>query len=118
MPRGIARLPQTRGIFSYQSIRGNEDVAARRSVSFVCPHGHEFAVLFADDADPPVQWECRHHGVQAATKAAPHQPPPRLRKSHWDLLMERRTEPELAQLLTEQIEALRSGRLMPVGVAQ
>src|SRR5262249_42738737 len=112
MPRAITRLPQTRDIFSYQSIRDNEDVAARRAVSFLCPRGHEFAVMFATDAVPPTQWECPHHGVEAATKAVPHQPPPHPRKSHWDLLMERRTEPELAELLTEQIEALRSGRLV------
>src|SRR5215468_8946926 len=109
-PRAITRLPQNRDIFSYQSIRDNEDAAARRSVSFACPRGHEFEVMFAADANPPPQWECRHHGVQAATKAVPHQPPPRPRKTHWHLLRERRTEPELAQLLTEQIQALHSAR--------
>jgi RNA polymerase-binding protein len=66
--------------------------------------------MFADDVDPPAQWECRQHGVQAATKGIPQQPPPRPRKSHWVLLMERRTEPELAALLEQRLTALRSGR--------
>jgi hypothetical protein len=110
MPRGIAGLPQSRDIFCYQSLRDNEDVVARRSVSFVCPRGHEFTVTFADDVDPPAQWECRQHGVEAATKGIPQQPPPRPRKTHWVLLMERRTELELAALLEERLTALRSGR--------
>jgi RNA polymerase-binding protein len=115
MLRQITSLPNTRDIFSYQPIRGNDDVAARQSAVFLCPRGHEFVVMFADDAVPPAQWECRHHSVKAATKGVPHQPQPRPRKTHWDLLRERRTEPELAALLTEQIEALRSGRSVPVG---
>jgi hypothetical protein len=112
MPRQITRRTNIRDIFSYQSMRGNDDVAGRQSAIFLCPRGHEFMVMFADDAVLPTQWECRRHGVEAATRGVPHQPPPRPRKTHWDLLRERRTEPELAELLTEQIEALRSGRLV------
>jgi RNA polymerase-binding protein len=119
MPRTIMAVPQTRDIFSYQSLRDNEDVAARRSVSFVCPRGHEFEVPFADDVNPPAQWECRQHGIQAATKGVAQQPPPRPRKTHWVLLMERRTERELATLLQERLTELRNARrLVRAGAAQ
>jgi RNA polymerase-binding protein len=45
---------------AHQPVRGyDDDLAARQSVTFVCPHGHDFALIFADDVDPPPTWECR-----------------------------------------------------------
>ena len=32
-------------------------------------------------------------------------------RTHWDMLLERRTIPELEELLTERLELLRSGQL-------
>src|SRR5215470_13147152 len=113
MPRQIARRPQERGIFSYQPTRDHDAVAARQSVSFAYPRGHTFMVTFAGKADLPASWECRQHGVEGQRKGISHNQPV-TQRTHLDMLRERRTEPELAQLLAEQIKELRAGRLVGV----
>src|SRR5262249_21423297 len=111
MPRQMARRPQGRGIFSYQPTCDYDNVAARRSVSFACPRGHTFMVTFADKVDLPASWECRQRGVEGQRKGISHNQPV-TQRIHLDMLRERRTEPELAQLFAEQIKELRAGRLV------
>lgn len=85
----------------------------RKQVIFDCPVGHEFGVAMAVDAEPPATWECRCgregklRDATAVTEKKPVKPP----RTHWDMLMERRTEDELKVLLDERLELLRSGRL-------
>ncbi|MEO6086927.1 MAG: RNA polymerase-binding protein RbpA [Umezawaea sp.] len=80
-----------------------------QSVTFICPKEHEFQVPFADDADLPATWECRQHGTESPQFAAPpsakYVKPPR---THWDMLLERRTIPELEALLTEALSKHRA----------
>jgi RNA polymerase-binding protein len=96
----------------------DDDLAARQSVEFVCPQGHRFSLTFADDAIPPRTWECRQHGVPAEpaelndTRPPEHQPTKA--RSHWDMLSQRRREPELVQLLDTQLNALQTGQLVTV----
>ena len=86
---------------------------ARRDVYYVCPDGHEFAIPMAVEAVPPAAWGCRcgkeaklrDESVNEEPKAVK---PPR---THWDMLMERRTEEELQVLLDERLELLRKGQL-------
>jgi hypothetical protein len=68
---------------------------------------------FAEEAEVPAEWECRTCG---ATSLAVDGPEPTERKvkhvrSHWDMLLERRTEEDLEALLTERLELLRAGKL-------
>lgn len=78
---------------------------------FECPAGHEFEVQFAHDADLPDTWECRHHGRESQRIAAPpqvkHVKPMR---THWHMLIERRSIEELEVLLDEALEKLRARR--------
>lgn len=78
---------------------------------FECPAGHDFEVQFAHDAELPDTWECRHHGRESQRIAVPSTPkrlkPPR---THWDMLLERRSIAELELLLDEALRKLRTER--------
>ncbi|MFD1717941.1 RNA polymerase-binding protein RbpA [Georgenia deserti] len=90
------------------------DLAPRMTAEFSCPDGHTFSLPFSVDAELPPVWECKVCGKEAllrdATKPEPKKPvkPPR---THWDMLLERRSIPELEALLEERLELLRSGEL-------
>ncbi|MFC7406705.1 RNA polymerase-binding protein RbpA [Georgenia alba] len=92
----------------------NVDLAPRLKADFTCPDGHSFSLPFSVDAELPPVWECKVCGKEAllrdATKPEPKKPvkPPR---THWDMLLERRSIPELEALLEERLELLRSGEL-------
>ena len=87
------------------------ELAPRLEARYDCPNGHTIVLPFAAEADVPVVWECRC-GEQALLRDA-SQPeakagkPPR---THWDMLLERRTVVELEELLTERLELLRAGK--------
>lgn len=108
---------QNRGVFSYEPVRVHEDdPVARRPVGFGCPRGHAFTIMFADDAELPIAWECRQHGIEAGRLGVELKHKPIKVRTHWDMLRERRAVPELEQLLDKQLETLRAGRLVPVGM--
>ena len=68
---------------------------------------------FATDAEIPAVWECRcseEAVLQDAVKPEPEKPAKPVR-THWDMLLERRTREELQVLLDERLELLRSGQL-------
>lgn len=99
------------GAVSHEPDRSH-DLAARRDTTFACPTGHQFDVPFAEDAEIPSTWECRQHGTQSTlvdgTGAQARKPKPR--RTHRDMLLERRTVPELEDLLAERLEQLRTAR--------
>ncbi len=100
------------GANSLESDSGVEP-AARQAVVYHCEHGHTMTVPMAIEADVPPTWECRC-GAQAIRKdgIAPDLKPGRPARTHWDMLLERRTVAELEELLEERLELLRSsGRL-------
>jgi hypothetical protein len=99
------------GAVSYETDR-NHDLAPRRGTRYACPKGHDFEVPFSDDAEIPPTWECRLHGsvsklIDGSEPEAKKAKPPR---THWDMLLERRSIPELEELLTERLEELRGRR--------
>ena len=103
------------GAVSYENDYAS-DVAERQVVSYACPHGHVVAVPFAAEADVPETWECRFCGATATRsdranidgRAAGD--PVRLKtgRSHWDMLLERRSIPELEAILEERLGVLRT----------
>lgn len=100
-----------------QPVRSPEtDSASRQSAAFVCPRGHEFTLMFADNVQLPGTWECRQHSTAAELKnqARPQAPPVKVR-THLGMLRERRSELDLAVLLDSQLKVLRAGQLVPGG---
>jgi hypothetical protein len=97
---------------SYENDETSEP-AQRQVASYSCPSGHRFGVPFSVEAEVPATWECRLCGAVALRDdgAAPPTSRSKPARSHWDMLLERRSIPELEAILEERLEMLReSGR--------
>jgi rubredoxin len=98
------------GAQSYETDAGVE-MAPRQSITYTCPDGHRFAMPFSLEADVPDVWECTVCGAEAlrmdGTRPEPKKGKPA--RTHWDMLLERRSIKELEVLLAERLEHLRSG---------
>lgn len=95
------------------------DTAERWYMSYTCANGHRFPIPFSTDAEEiPREWVCRCGSVGEADlpadasvgRLAPvDERPARHVRTHWDMLLERRTIAELEDLLAERLELLHSG---------
>lgn len=99
------------GSVSYESDR-NTELAPRMTAKYDCPDGHHFTVPFAVEADVPATWECRACGVPAALVDGERPEPKKVKpaRTHWDMLMERRTPKDLDELLEERLAVLRASQ--------
>ena len=99
------------GAVSYETDR-NHDLAPRRTIRYACPKDHEFEVPFSDDAEVPAVWECRLHGTESEIIDGEQQEQKKIKpaRTHWDMLLERRTSPELEDLLDERLQELKVRR--------
>ncbi|HUR51926.1 MAG TPA: RNA polymerase-binding protein RbpA [Mycobacteriales bacterium] len=95
------------GSVSYESDKHTE-FAPRIGVAFDCPRGHATTVPFAAEADIPSSWECRVCGATALRRdgAQPDDKPSKPARTHWDMLLERRSIAELEEVLAERLAAL------------
>jgi rubredoxin len=96
------------GAVSYENDHGG-DFAPRRAVKYDCPNGHHFGVPFSSEAEVPATWECRSCGATAtiAEGARPEPKKARPARTHWDMLLERRSVAELEDVLAERLALLR-----------
>jgi hypothetical protein len=103
------------GSQSLQSEEGVEFSPRKKSV-YRTEDGSTFEVMFAAEAEVPETWESPRTGQEGrlvgedgglvestAVEAKPA-------RTHWDMLLERRTRPELEELLQERLELLRARR--------
>jgi hypothetical protein len=102
------------GATSYENDR-NTDLAPRQEVTFDCPKGHRFSVPFSAEADLPINWECRICGALAVTSSGDLPAPKKAKppRSHWDMLMERRSVADLEEVLAERLAVIRGERSEP-----
>ena len=104
------------GWVSYERDEGVEP-AERHYVTYRCPSGHRSLVPFAAEAeDLPSEWACRCGAtalidVPSAKVAAPVERVVRPTRTHWDMLLERRSIAELEELLEERLALLHAGEL-------
>jgi RNA polymerase-binding protein len=98
------------GATSYETDSGI-DLAPRQDVEYACPSGHRFSMPFSMEAEVPVVWECRVCGAQALRVGGviEEDKPTKPVRTHWDMLRERRSIPELEEVLAERLEVLRGG---------
>lgn len=100
------------GSTSYETTHGRE-LAPRQITAYVCPEGHEFVVPFSDEAESiPAEWECRQCGKTAllVNGPAPDAKVTKHVRTHWDMLLERRTRAELEDVLAERLAHLRNSQ--------
>jgi thioesterase domain-containing protein len=103
------------GSQSFQSEEGVEFVD-RVSARYRADDGAEFLIVFAEDAEVPVRWENARTGQSGILLDASGNPveeergEEKVARTHWDMLLERRTIPELEELLNERLEILRAAR--------
>ncbi|AYY13291.1 RNA polymerase-binding protein RbpA [Actinobacteria bacterium YIM 96077] len=100
------------GARSYEDERGVE-FAERQVIPYACPAGHEFEVTFSTEADVPTLWDCPRCGTEALQQSGEKPDDKQLKpaRTHWDMLLERRSMEDLEALLNERLELLRAGLL-------
>ncbi|MDR2566023.1 MAG: RNA polymerase-binding protein RbpA [Bifidobacteriaceae bacterium] len=97
----------------FQSLESEDGVefAERVEVAYDCPDGHTTILPFALEAEVPDYWQCRCGMVAILRDAVnPILPKEKRQRSHWDMLMERRTVEELEEVLAERLGVLRARR--------
>lgn len=103
------------GSQSLQSEVGVEFSPRKKSV-YRTEDGTSFEVTFSADADVPETWESPRSGLEGrlvgedgslVQSVIVEVKAPR---THWDMLLERRTRPELEELLQDRLELLRARR--------
>ncbi|MPZ94746.1 MAG: RNA polymerase-binding protein RbpA [Propionibacteriales bacterium] len=99
---------------SFEDERGIE-FAPRQQVAYACPEGHEFEIPMAQEAEIPLTWECPRCSGEArlVNGAEPEAKKEKPVRTHWDMLRERRSLPELEDLLSERLDLLRTGQIGP-----
>jgi hypothetical protein len=99
------------GSVSYETDR-NTELAPRQHADYRCPQGHVFSVPLSGEADAPPTWECRLDGTVGRLVGGdePEAKAGKAPRTHWDMLMERRSIADLEQVLEERLEMLRDRR--------
>jgi len=102
------------GASSYETDEG-VDFAPRQTTAYACPKGHEFTMPFSVEADIPTTWECKVCGAPAlrVDGTVPDQKKIKPPRTHWDMLLERRSRDELEEVLAERLAILRSRGVLP-----
>ena len=99
------------GSVSYETERNTAPIE-RQYAEYRCPQGHLVTVPFADDAELPDTWECKYDGSPAKLVGGAEPAPKKVKppRTHWDMLLERRSVSDLEVLLNERLELLAERR--------
>ncbi|HEY8826874.1 MAG TPA: RNA polymerase-binding protein RbpA [Jatrophihabitantaceae bacterium] len=99
------------GAVSYETEYGTEP-APRNIKAYRCQRGHVYSVPFSEEADIPTTWDCRLDGTtgELVDGPAPEAKKVKAVRTHWDMLMERRTIADLEVVLAERLDVLRARR--------
>ena len=101
-----------------QSLQSEEGVefASRRKSIYRTDDGTTFDVVFASDAEIPEVWSSPKTGQEGrlvaddGTLVPVEEVETKAPRTHWDMLLERRSRAELEELLQERLEVLRARR--------
>src|SRR3954452_4609240 len=83
------------------------EFAPRQRVIYDCANGHEFEIPMAEDAEVPFTWECPRCGAESRQRdgSAPDVKAEKPARTHWDMLLERRSILELEDIPSERLAA-------------
>lgn len=101
-----------------QSMQTEEGVefASRQRVQFRTADGETFDMIFASDAELPDRWQSPKSGKEGVLLSPDGTPVDLVEseiksaRTHWDMLLERRTRDELEELLEDRLTLLRERR--------
>ncbi|MGK0740327.1 RNA polymerase-binding protein RbpA [Leucobacter sp. Z1108] len=104
------------GATSLQAEEGVE-FSPRRRVEYLTDRGNRFTVMFDADAEVPAEWVDQRTGEvgflddeAGRTARSEFEDKEKHQRTHWDMLLERRTREELEELLEERLKLLRARR--------
>ena len=89
--------------------------SARVTHSYQCVNKHVSEMIFSADAEIPQTWQCKNCTAQAVLledgklvklEASEDKTP----RSHWEMLLERRSREELEEILQERLDYIRARR--------
>jgi RNA polymerase-binding protein len=91
------------------------EFAARQQVGYTCANAHTFSITMAIEADVPALWDCPKCGGQSLNTdgIVPEVREEKPVRTHWDMLLERRSIKELEEILAERLDLLRKGEIGP-----
>ena len=101
-----------------QSLQSDEGVILvdHQLRTYQTDQGERFVVTFAADAEAPEVWDSPRTGdegrlLDAEGEFVPYEPPEQKpQRTHWDMLLERRTREELEEVLQIRLDYLRARR--------
>ncbi|HIW98776.1 MAG TPA: RNA polymerase-binding protein RbpA [Candidatus Nesterenkonia stercoripullorum] len=98
------------GAQSMETEQGVEP-APRQDVEYVCEDGERIVVTFSAEAEIPATWTSPtgKEGV-LVDGSKPDAEPEKAARTHWDMLLERRSTEELEEILEERLKQLRQRR--------
>lgn len=102
------------GSQSLESERG-VSYSERTTYKYICPNAHQLELNFANDAELPQSWQCRKCAEQALLEVEGQvikleTSIEREGRSHWEMLLERRTREDLQEILQERLDYIRTRR--------
>jgi len=98
-----------------QSLQTEEGVvfSPRLTHTYHCPScGKDTDMVFSAEAEAPDTWECKYDGASAKLVGGAEPAPKKVKppRTHWDMLLERRSVDDLEEVLTERLDVLKSRR--------
>lgn len=91
-----------------------QPLSPRQTIEYICPKDHITSVIFAAEVELPQEWDCKHCSLTAklriSVEPAVEKAPEKIARTHLDMLHDRRTKPELEEILKEALTELRKRR--------
>lgn len=90
-------------------------LAERNNFTYRCANGHETPMVFAAEAEVPQTWQCKACGAQALLTEGDgvvvlDETDEKTARTHWEMLLERRSVEELEEILQERLLDIRTRR--------
>lgn len=106
-----------------QSLQSEEGVtfSPRKKSIYRAADGSTFEVMFSAEADVPTVWESPKSGLEGrlvdevGELVEQELVEGKVARTHWDMLLERRTRAELEDLLQERLDFLRARKGQKIG---
>ena len=101
------------GSVSNETIEG-VTLSPRQTISYTCPNEHVSELIFAAEVEIPELWDCKKCGQSAKRDGVEIEPATeseqKIVRTHFDLLLERRSRDELEVILQEALADLKERR--------